>query len=104
MKNYKQLTLLQSYQIEALLQAGLSQTLIANQLGVHRVEINRELKRSIALRGKTSGVYIAQNTNLKSQNKHKFKVALLNAAIKQTIAIKMRLDTWIPQLISYKWK
>ena len=43
MKKYKQLTLAQRYQIEALLQAGITQ--IAIQLGVHKSTISRELKR-----------------------------------------------------------
>ncbi len=51
MKNYKQLTAQQRYQIEALLQVGCTQTAIADQIGVHRSTISRELKRSIALRG-----------------------------------------------------
>jgi IS30 family transposase len=47
MKKYKQLTVEQRYQIEALLQAGFNQTKIAAQLGVDRSTICRELKRSI---------------------------------------------------------
>lgn len=106
MKNYKQLTLSQRYQIAALLQAGLSQTSIANQLGFHRSTISRELKRSIALRGRTSGVYVAENAERKSQNrhKHKFKRVLLTAEIKQVIARKMRQDKWSPELISKKYE
>jgi IS30 family transposase len=73
MKNYKQLTLAQRYQIEALLQSGMSQILIANQLGFHRSSISRELKRSIALRGRTSGCYVAENAEQKSKNRHKHK-------------------------------
>ena len=73
MKNYTQLTLAQRYQIEALLQAGFSQTSIAIQLGFHRSTICRELKRSIALRGRTSGTYVALNAARKSQNRHKEK-------------------------------
>jgi len=106
MKNYKQLTLVQRYQIEALLQAGLSQTLIAEQLGFHRSTISRELKRSIALRGRTSGCYIAENAERKSQNRHthKFKIVLLTADVKQIISRKMEQDKWSPELISKKCK
>jgi IS30 family transposase len=104
MKNYKQLTLAQRYQIEALLQSGMSQILIANQLGFHRSTISRELKRSIALRGRTSGCYVAENAERKSRNrrKHKFKRVLLTADIKRIIAIKMEQDKWSPELISKK--
>ena len=106
MKNYKQLTLSQRYQIEALLQAGLSQTLIANQLGFHRSTISRELQRSIARRGRTSGCYVADNTERKSQDRHKqkFKRVLLTAEIKRVIAKKMIQDKWSPELISKKGK
>ena len=106
MKNYTQLTLSQRYQIEALLQAGLTQTSIANQLCVHRSTISRELARSIALRGRTSGKYIADNADRKSQNRHKnkFKRILLTPIIKDIIAQKMRRDKWSPELISKKHK
>jgi IS30 family transposase len=60
MKNYKQLSFAQRYQIEALLQTSLSQTLIAKQLGFHRGTISRELKRSIALRVRISDCYVAK--------------------------------------------
>lgn len=45
-KTYHHLDLSQRYQIEALKKAGLSQTAIATQLGVHKSSISRELKRN----------------------------------------------------------
>ena len=106
MKKYKQLTVEQRYQIEALTQAGLNQTMISNQLGVHRSTISRELKRSTALRGRTAGKYIAVNAERKSRNrhKHKHKRVLLTAEMKHQISEKMRVDKWSPELISEKWK
>ena len=106
MKKYKQLTVEQRYQIEALLQAGLSQTLIANQLGVHRSTISRELRRGIALRGRTAGVYVATNAERKTRNrhKHKYKKITLTAELKRSIHDKMCQDKWSPELISKKWK
>jgi IS30 family transposase len=106
MKNYKQLTAHQRYQIEALLQAGLTQTRIAFQLGVHRSTICRELKRSIALRGRTSGTYVATNAERRTRNrhKHKYKKVLLTPELKKMIADKMERDKWSPELISEKWK
>ena len=106
MKKYKQLTLIQRYQIEALLQAGFSQTMIANQIGVHRSTICRELQRSVALRGRTSGKYLAANAERKVRfrHKHKPKRILLTSDLKQEIAFKMRQDKWSPELISKKWK
>ena len=44
--HYKQLTMAQRYQIEALLKEGLSQQVIAENIGVHRSTIWRELKRN----------------------------------------------------------
>ena len=54
MQKFKHLSLAQRYQIEVLLQTGFTQTEIANQIGVHRSTICRELKRSIPKRGKGS--------------------------------------------------
>ena len=55
MQKFKQLSLAQRYQIEILLQTGLTQTSIAKQIGVHKSTISRKLKRSIPKRGKGSG-------------------------------------------------
>lgn len=98
MKNYKQLTTEQRYQIEALLQVGLTQTKIAVQLSVPRSTICRELKRSIALRGRTSGTYVAANADRKTKyrHKHKFKKVLLTPELKKKIADKMVWDKWSP--------
>lgn len=106
MKKYKHLTLAQRYQIEALLQVGITQTSIAIQLGVDRSTISRELKRGIALRGRTAGKYIATNAERKTRNrhKHKFKRVLLTAELKSSISAKMIADKWSPELISKKWK
>lgn len=106
MKKYTQLTLSQRYQIEALLQAGLTQTAIALQLDVHKSTISRELKRSIALRGRTSGSYIAINAERKTKDRHRYKNKriLLTEELKQAIAAKMRTDKWSPELIYQKWK
>jgi IS30 family transposase len=106
MKNYKQLTLEQRYKIEVLLQAGFTQTAIATQLGVHRCTISRELRRSIALRGQTSGIYVANNADRKSKVRHKqkHKRVLLSVDLKKKIADKMYYDKWSPELISKKWK
>lgn len=106
MKKYKQLTLAQRYKIEALLQAGISQTKIADQLGVHRSTICRELKRGIASRGRTAGVYVSTNAERKTRNRHKnkFKPIKLTAELKQAICQQMVREKWSPELISKKWK
>jgi IS30 family transposase len=106
MKKYKQLTVEQRYQIEALIQAGFNQTKIANQLGVHRSTIGRELKRSIPKRGRGSGEYCALNAEIKTRNRHKekYKIIALTPDLKQSIFDKMTLDKWSPELISKRWK
>lgn len=106
MKKYKQLTLEQRYQIEALLQAGFNQTKIASQLGFHRSTICRELKRSIPKRGRGSGEYSASNAEKKTCERHKqkHKLVLLTPELKQAIFDKITLDKWSPELISARWK
>ena len=44
--NYQQLTDSQRYQIEAYLKANFTLTLIAEELGVHKSTISREIKRN----------------------------------------------------------
>jgi len=54
MKKYKQLTLFQRDQIQALLQAGLNLTAIAENIGVSKSTISRELRRNTHPRGRTA--------------------------------------------------
>jgi IS30 family transposase len=51
MKYYKQLTSEQRYQISGLKKAGLKQSQIADEVGVHKSTISRELCRNKGLRG-----------------------------------------------------
>ncbi len=51
MKKYRQLTLEQRYQISPFLKLGFTQTEIANQLGVNKSTLSRELKRNLSQRG-----------------------------------------------------
>ena len=51
MRNYKQLTREQRYQIYALMKAGLYQAQIARVIGVHKSTISREMRRNRGLRG-----------------------------------------------------
>ena len=103
MNNYTQLTLAQRNQIEALIQAGFFQTNIANQLDVHRSTICRELKRSIALLGQTSVIYVTVNAERETRNRHKqkFKRVLFTSDLKKRISEIQ--DKWSPELTSKKW-
>lgn len=88
MKHYKQLTLSQRYQIQSFLQVGLSQIKIAQQLGVHRSTISRELKRNIPTRGQTAYTYVTEHTHGKTNQRHtkKPKSIVLTPVLKKRIA------------------
>ena len=73
MKKYKQLTLGQRYQIQALLQAGLNRSAIAKQLGVHRSTIGRELERNTPKKGRTAFRYIGGHAQDKADRRHSKK-------------------------------
>jgi IS30 family transposase len=102
MKNYKQLCLGQRYQIESLLKIGFSQTQIADQLDVHRSTICRELKRNIPSRGRTSGRYIVEHAQSKTDYRHsaKAKRILLDEGLKARIAALMENEKWSPEIIA----
>jgi IS30 family transposase len=51
MKHYKQLTSEQRYQISGLKKAGLNQSQISDEVGVHKSTISRELRRNKGRRG-----------------------------------------------------
>jgi len=78
MRNYKQLTREQRYQIYALMKAGLSQTAIARIIGVHKSTISREIRRNRGLRG------------YRPKQAHRF------AGIRRTKAVRPRISfaTW----------
>ncbi len=57
MQKYKQLDLKDRHQIEALLDAGHTQTEIAEIIGFHKSTISRELSRNVATRGRYANDY-----------------------------------------------
>ncbi len=102
MKHYKQLTEVQRYQIQVLLQIGLNQTAIAKELNVHKSTISRELKRNIPTRGSTAYNYIAGHAQQKTSVRHSFKSKniKLNEQLKVRIADLLVHHKWSPELIS----
>jgi IS30 family transposase len=102
MKKYKQLSLAQRYQIEFLSKAGLPQTPIAFLLGVDKSTICRELKRNMPGRGLTTGQYIGEHAQQKTDLHHstKSKRILLSAELKKRIAELMWHQKWSPELIA----
>lgn len=102
MQKIKQLNLAQRYQIEVLIQADHNQTEIATILGVHKSTISRELSRNIASRGRTSGVYVADNAQRKTSLRHKFKAKYIKFTdeLKQEIVPFLCDKKWSPELVS----
>lgn len=105
-KNYTQLSLEQRYQIEALVKAGIKQKSIAVQIGVNPSTICRELKRNVARRGKTAGEYVASKAQQKTDNRHQFKPKqiVFTEAMKLSVAKKLQVPKWSPEIISAKGK
>ncbi|MCL4166589.1 UNVERIFIED_CONTAM: hypothetical protein GTU68_001585 [Idotea baltica] len=80
----------------------MTQTKIAQSLGVNRSTICRELKRNTPLRGRTAGVYIAAHANNKTELRHKEKpkAIKLTADLKKRIASLLEYEKWSPELIA----
>lgn len=105
-KNYTHLSLVQRYQIEALIKAGIKQKIIAEQLCVHPSTISRELKRNKAKRGRTAGVYVASNAQQKTDLRHKNKPKLtkFSDSMKKQISFWLTVNKWSPEIISFVGK
>jgi IS30 family transposase len=95
MRHYTQLAREQRYQIYALKKAGLSQTCMADLLGVHKSTISRELRRNSGQRG-----YRPRQAHLLAQQRHQEKPrVLIQPETWQRIETQIRLD-WSPEQIS----
>ena len=105
-KKYSQLTLAQRYQIEALKNAGLKQSLIAATIGVDKSTISRELKRNVPKRGTGAKIYVARKAQDKTDKRHalKPKLILFTDDLKEQIFKKMDIEKLSPELISAQWK
>lgn len=105
-KKYFQLTLEQRYQIEALKEAGHTQTYISKFIGVHKSTISREFKRNITLRGIGSKVYVAIRSQKKTDLRHteKHKLILFSLDLKSKARRMMMREKLSPELISAKWR
>ncbi len=101
-KNYTQLSLVQRYQIQALLKAGMKQKIIAQQIGVHPSTVSRELCRNIAKRGRTAGAYVAENVQRKTNQLLRFKpkVIKFTRSMKKQAVKWLEHKKWSPEIIS----
>lgn len=94
MRSYQQLTQEQRYQIYALKQIGHNQTEIANELGVHKATISRELKRNTGGKG-----YRPKQAHRLSQERRKKAKGRITASTWQLVEEKLQAD-WSPEQIS----
>ena len=81
---------------------GLTQTQIAFELGVNKSTISRELTGNIPGRGQTTGKYIGEPAQRKTDYRHhnKVKSILLTDKLKERIANLMMVQRWSPELIA----
>ncbi len=100
MKKYKQLTQVKRYQIFALIKQNLSITQIANNIGVHKSTISRELKRN-----SSDGYYSPEQASIKCFLRHRYKnkAVKLNKSIQKYIRVHLRLD-YSPEQIAGRLK
>jgi IS30 family transposase len=101
-KNYTQLSLVQRYQIQAFLKAGMKQKLIAQQIGVHPSTVSRELSRNIAKIGRTVGEYVAEQAHRETERRHRYKpkVVKFTRPMKEQAVKWLSHEKWSPELIS----
>ncbi len=93
MRNYKQLTQNQRYQIKALLKSGENQTKIAKIIGVHKSTISRELKRNRGQRG-----YRPKQAQDKAMSRRNWERRRIKAQTWGWVEEKIRED-WSPEQI-----
>ena len=96
MRNYKQLSQAQRYQIAILNKAGKNQKEMAELLGVSRSTMCRELKRNSGNKG-----YFPKQAQMKTDKRRKLAAKALKMTAEAIVGIeqKIRLD-WSPEQIS----
>jgi len=104
-KKYNQLTLEQRYKIEALIGAEMTQTAIAEIIGVHKCTISREIKRNVPKRGQGAKIYVACKADAKTRYRHKSKKKqiLLTPDLKSQMKEWMTIKRYSPELVSAQW-
>ena len=106
MQKYKQLDLKSRHKIKALLDAGHSQTKIAEIIGVHKSTISRELERNVPTRGCYANEYRPEAAQRKTNKRHCDK----RKHIRFTEDLKQQASHWLceeklsPELISGRWQ
>jgi len=95
MKKYQQLTLEQRYQISALLKLGFNKSAIAEELGVHKSTVGRELKRNLS-KHSYRAKFAQKQALFRRRNKVKAQIA-----DETWTAVETRIkEQWSPEQIS----
>lgn len=105
MQKYNQLDLQDRHTIKALLDAGHSQTKIAEIIGVHKSTISRELSRNTSSCGRYPGEYRPQSAQQKTNQRHRDKRTHLRFTedLKQDAIQWLTTEKLSPELISGRW-
>jgi IS30 family transposase len=105
MQKYKQLDLQGRHQIKALLDAGHSQTKIAEIIGVHKSTISRELSRNVPTRGRSANRYRPELAQRKTNQRHcdKRKHRRFTEDLKEDATRWLADEKLSPELISGRW-
>lgn len=94
---YKQLTMKERYQIEALIKEGLSQRKVALNIGVHYSTVSREIKRNSL----DNGEYQAHNATISTRLRYQYKSKNRRVTKKHIEYISKHLKYgWSPEQIS----
>jgi len=72
-KKYTHLSLEQRNKVPAFLKAAIKQKIIPQKIGVHPSTISKELNLNIAKSGRTSGSFVAENAQRKTDQHHRYK-------------------------------
>jgi transposase, IS30 family len=106
MKKYNHLDLQDRHKIKALLDAGHSQSKIAEIIGVHKSTVSRELSRNVATRGRYANEYRPQAAQRKTNKRHsdKRKHIRFTEDLKQQASGWLREEKLSPELISGRWQ
>ena len=101
MKKYKQLTHKERYQIYALIKEGYNYSKIANNIGVHKSTISREVKRNSI----NKNTYHPDSASIETfvRHKNKAKFIKIDKSCEKWIRKLLKLD-WTPEQISGRLK
>jgi len=106
MNRYNHLSQENRHQIEALLKEGLNQTEIANNIGVNRSTISRELKRNVTNEGPPGNNYRADAAQQLTDRRHadKPKHRRFSEDLKDQARRWLTREKLSPELISGRWQ